>query len=137
MLDVELALAEALVAVGLAPAQAVSELAGVAGDADSYDVVALGRSAGEQGTPVPGLLSAIRERLGEGAAATHLHRGATSQDIVDTAMMLVARRALAPLLADLSDSAAVCAELADRHRTAVMPGRTLLQQGAPISFGLK
>ena len=57
------------------------------------DVAELGRATGEQGTPVPGLLRALRRQLSGGAAA-HLHKGATSQDVLDTAMMLVTRRAL-------------------------------------------
>jgi 3-carboxy-cis,cis-muconate cycloisomerase len=137
MLDFELALARALVRVDLAPESAADALAAVASDTSWLDFDELGRRTAEYGTPVPGLLSALRERLGEGDAASHLHRGATSQDVVDSASMLVARRALAPLLEALERAADSCAELADRHRATVMPGRTLLQQGAPISFGLK
>src|SRR5207248_3264376 len=59
------------------------------------------------------------------------------QDVVDTASMLVAKRALGPVLDDLSRAANACAELADGHRLTLMAGRTLLQQAAPITFGLK
>jgi 3-carboxy-cis,cis-muconate cycloisomerase len=66
-----------------------------------------------------------------------VHFGATSQDAIDTAMMLVARDGLRLILADLSHLATSCAELAERHRGTVMAGRTLLQQARPITFGLK
>jgi 3-carboxy-cis,cis-muconate cycloisomerase len=69
--------------------------------------------------------------------ASHVHRGATSQDVVDTATMLVARRGLEPLLADLRAAGDACALLAERHRRSLMAGRTLLQQALPITFGLK
>jgi 3-carboxy-cis,cis-muconate cycloisomerase len=136
MLDVEVALMRAVAGAGMAPAVAAEELAGAAGDAASFDLEEIGRSAGEKGTPVPGLLSALRARL-SGAAAEHLHRGATSQDVLDTALMLVAARALHPTLRDLEQAAAACASLAERHRRTVAPGRTLLQQAVPITFGLK
>src|ERR1700692_1572927 len=106
MLDVELALVRALVTCGLAPPEAAEELASAC-DASSFDLEQLGRSTGEKGTPVRALLAALRERVGESAAA-HLHRGATSQDIVDTAMMLVAQRALGGLLEDLGHAADTC-----------------------------
>ena len=136
MVDVELALVRALVRAGLAPAQAERDL-GAAFDATALDIDRLGRSTAEKGTPVPELVSALRERLGDSAAATVLHRGATSQDIVDTAIMLVARRALEPLLSDIAAAAELCAGLAERHRTALQAGRTLLQQAVPRTFGLK
>jgi 3-carboxy-cis,cis-muconate cycloisomerase len=135
MLDVELALMRALVDCGLAPPEAARELAAEC-DATRFDLEELGRSTGEKGTPIPGLLAALRGRLGE-AAAAHLHRGATSQDIVDSAIMLVARRALAPLLGDLGRAADACAEIAEHYRASPAPGRTLLQQALPLTFGLK
>lgn len=135
MLDVEVALLRALVRGGLAPAEAADELVAVA-DADTLDLAALGSSTGEQGTPVPGMLAQLREHLSDQTAA-HLHRGATSQDIVDTAMMLVARRALGPIVTDLENAAEAAAALAERHRQTVMVGRTLLQQALPLPFGVK
>ncbi len=66
-----------------------------------------------------------------------MHSGATSQDILDTAAMLVVRRALRPILADLRAAADRCAELAERHAGTVMAGRTLLQQALPVTFGLE
>jgi 3-carboxy-cis,cis-muconate cycloisomerase len=135
MLDVELALTRALAGAGLASPGAPDELARAC-DAASFDLAALGQAAAETGTPVPGLLSALRGRLSDEAAAD-LHKGATSQDIVDTALMLVARRALEPVLDDLLAAADVCAGLAERHRGTLAPGRTLLQHALPLTFGLK
>jgi 3-carboxy-cis,cis-muconate cycloisomerase len=130
MLDFEAALARAV-----APAEAAEAIA-AACVAEEYDVAEIGRSAADKGTPVPGLLAALRAKLPDDAAA-EVHRGATSQDVVDTAAMLVARRALAPLLEDLAAAADACAALAERFRDAPMAGRTLLQQAAPVTFGLK
>jgi 3-carboxy-cis,cis-muconate cycloisomerase len=130
MLDFEAALAGAV-----APADAAQAIAAVC-VADQFDVEEIGRSAADKGTPVPGLLAALRSKLPDDAAA-HVHRGATSQDVVDTAAMLVAKRALGPLLEDLEAAADACAGLAERYRDAPMAGRTLLQQAAPITFGLK
>jgi 3-carboxy-cis,cis-muconate cycloisomerase len=135
MLDVEVALMRALARAGLAPAQAATEVAQAA-DASSFDVAAIGRGTADTGTPVPAMLSALRSRLSDEAAA-HLHQGATSQDVVDTGLMLVAQRALAPLLDDLGAAANACAELAERHRSTLAPGRTLLQQALPLTFGIK
>jgi 3-carboxy-cis,cis-muconate cycloisomerase len=135
MLDFEGALAHGLVAAGLAPAKAAEAIAARC-DAELYDPAEIGRGAGDKGTPVPGLVRAISEGLPEDAAA-HVHRGATSQDVLDTAAMLVARRALEPLLDDLAAAADACAELAQRHRDTPAVGRTLLQQALPLTFGLK
>ncbi|MYU19949.1 3-carboxy-cis,cis-muconate cycloisomerase, partial [Streptomyces sp. SID8361] len=70
-------------------------------------------------------------------AASYVHRGATSQDIVDTAAMLVAARALPLIVADLERTAAELARLAAAHRDTPMPGRTLTQHAVPTTFGLK
>jgi 3-carboxy-cis,cis-muconate cycloisomerase len=135
MLDFEAALAYGLAAAGLAPASAAEAIAAKC-DADLYDVAEIGRGAGQKGTPVPGLVRALVLQLPEDAAA-HVHRGATSQDVLDTAAMLVAKRALGPLLDDLAAAADACAGLAERHRSTPAVGRTLLQQALPLTFGLK
>ena len=137
MVEVEVALLGALADVGLAPPEAAAELAEafVSGRLE-LDLDELGRATGEQGTPVPGLLRALRRQLSDGASA-HLHTGATSQDVIDTAMMLVSRRALEHTIADLGGAADACADLAQRHRGTIDPGRTLLQQALPVTFGLK
>jgi 3-carboxy-cis,cis-muconate cycloisomerase len=135
MLDVEVALMRALAKAGIAPAQAAAEVAQAA-DASTFDLAAIGRGTADKGTPVPAMLGALRSRLSDEAAA-HLHQGATSQDVVDSALMLVAHRALAPLLGDLGGAADACAQLAERHRSTLAPGRTLLQQALPLTFGIK
>jgi 3-carboxy-cis,cis-muconate cycloisomerase len=137
MVEFEVALLDALAELGLAPAEAARELAdAVAAGNLELDLDELGRATGEQGTPVPGLLRMLRRQLPESASA-HLHKGATSQDVIDTAMMLVAGRALDPILADLAAAADACAELVQRHRETLLPGRTLLQQALPVTFGIK
>ena len=137
MVQFEVALLRALAALELAPVEAADELSAVVEQgALSLDVAELGHATGEQGTPVPGLLRALRGQV-SGATAAHLHKGATSQDVVDTAMMLVTRRALDVVLRDLSAGSDACASLVSRYRTAIEPGRTLLQQALPVTFGLK
>jgi 3-carboxy-cis,cis-muconate cycloisomerase len=137
MLEVEAALLRALANLGLAPEEAAREVAAAADRASpDLDMAAIGRATGEQGTPVPGLLRALRSQLSD-TASSYLHTGATSQDVMDTAMMLVTRRALGRIVADLGEAADACADLVGRHRQAIVPGRTLLQQALPVTFGLK
>jgi 3-carboxy-cis,cis-muconate cycloisomerase len=81
------------------------------------------------------LVRHLREAAGD--AGDRVHWGATSQDIMDTAAMLVSKRALRLVIARLDDLAAGLARLAAAHRTTPMAGRTLLQQAVPITFGLK
>lgn len=131
MLDVEVALAHACVAEGLIDAQA-GEAVVAACRPEDFDLAALGGEAARSASPVVALARILRERAGENA-----HHGATSQDVMDTAMMLVARRALHPLLADAAAAAAACAELAEEHRETPIMARTLLAQALPTSFGLK
>jgi len=139
MLDTEAALARALERAGRAPAGAGAAVTAAAADAAAatgpFDGGALGRQAALSGNPVPGLVAALRKAVPPDAADT-VHRGATSQDIIDTAAMLLARRALEPMAADLAAAADGCAGLAAAHRDTVMIGRTLLQQAVPVTFGL-
>src|SRR4051794_5829649 len=128
--DVEAALARAT-----APPAAAQAIA-AACRAERFDVAALGRAAAESATVVVPLVRALRDAVGP-EGAERVHAGATSQDVLDTAMMLVARRALEPLLDDAAGAAAGAAALADEHRDTVMVGRTLLQQALPTTFGLR
>ena len=116
----------------LAAASGVEGLAGSC-DASLYDVEALAREGRAAGNPVEPLVRALRERSGLAEA----HRGATSQDILDTAAMLVARDARTLIVAEVEAASQACAALADRHRSTVMAARTLLQQAVPTTFGLK
>lgn len=139
MLDAEAALARALAALGLAPKAAAEAVTAAAGDPQRYAVRDLALRARSGGNPViplvADLTAAVAER--DPAAAVYVHRGATSQDIWDTAGMLVASRALALLLDDLDRTAAALAGLAAEHRDTPMPGRTLTQHAVPVTFGLK
>jgi 3-carboxy-cis,cis-muconate cycloisomerase len=134
MLDTEAALARALERAGLAPAGA-GEAVTQAANAGTIDAADLGRRAALTGNPVPALVRALTRSV-PAAAAAAVHRGATSQDIIDTAAMLLARRALAAIVADVSAAADAAAGLAAAHRDTVMIGRTLLQQAVPVTFGL-
>jgi 3-carboxy-cis,cis-muconate cycloisomerase len=135
MLDFEAALAAAEARVGLIPQEAAVTIAGCC-QADRFDVDAIGRATVSTGTPIIPLVRALTAAV-PGDAARYVHWGATTQDVVDSAAMLLCRRALDLLVEDLGRVAARCADLADAHRTTVMPGRTLMQQALPISFGLK
>jgi 3-carboxy-cis,cis-muconate cycloisomerase len=135
LLDAEAALARASANAGVIPAGSAAAIAARC-DAGRFDVDALGRASAAAGNPVVPLVRALAEQLPEEAAG-HVHQGATSQDVLDTAATLVAHRALGPLLADLGAAAGACAALAEAHRGTVLAGRTLLQQAVPVTFGLK
>ena len=135
MVEVEIALAGACAAVGVIPDAHARRIEAVAGDL-ALDVGAIGRDAAATGTPVVALIERIRAAVGEDAAAS-VHRGATSQDVVDSATMLVAFRSLALTTADLDAASSAAARLARTHRATPMAGRTLLQQAVPTTFGLK
>jgi 3-carboxy-cis,cis-muconate cycloisomerase len=135
MLDVEAALARAGAVLDLIPAGAAEEIAGAC-RAERFDIAALGRETARHATPVVGLVAALRDAVPAGARP-HVHQAATSQDIVDTALMLIAHRALGPLLDDARGVADAAARLAEDHRDTAMIGRTLLQQALPVTFGLR
>jgi 3-carboxy-cis,cis-muconate cycloisomerase len=134
MLDAEAALARALERAGMAPAGS-GEAVTAAAQAANFDVNALGELAALTGNPVPGLARELARRVPQ-TAVSAVHRGATSQDIIDTAAMLLARRAIGVILADLAQAADAAAGLAAGHRSTIMIGRTLLQQAVPVTFGL-
>jgi 3-carboxy-cis,cis-muconate cycloisomerase len=102
-------------------------LGGAQIDASEIDIAALGREAAEHASPVVPLAQRFSDT----------HAGATSQDILDTAMMLVAKRAMVPLLEDARAAADAAGQLAERFRDTPVMGRTLLQDAVPTSFGLK
>ena len=135
MLQVEAALAEVQAANGIISAAAAEEIAAAA-KPDRFDLAGLGERAAESGNPVVPLVADLRAAVPADVAPA-VHHGATSQDILDTAAMLVASRALRPILADLAAAAEAAAQLAGRHRDTQILGRTLLQQAVPTTFGLK
>jgi 3-carboxy-cis,cis-muconate cycloisomerase len=139
MLDAEAALTCAQAALGLAPPSAAAAVTAAAAHTSRYDARDLALCARSGGNPViplvADLTAAVAER--DPDAAQYVHRGATSQDILDTATMLVAIRALEPVVADLERTAQSLARLAAEHRDTPMPGRTLTQHAVPTTFGLK
>ncbi|MFJ4466262.1 3-carboxy-cis,cis-muconate cycloisomerase [Streptomyces sp. NPDC089424] len=135
LLDAEAALTRAQASLGLAPAGAATAVTGAA-DAARYDVPSLAHRARGAGNPVIPLVADLTEAVGT-EHGPYVHRGATSQDIVDTATMLVAARCLDVILADLARTGSALARLAAAHRDTVMPGRTLTQHAVPTTFGLK
>ncbi len=135
MLDAEKALANAGAAVALVPADAAARIAEVC-RTELYDPARLADAGRAVGNPVEPLVRELRSAAGD-EAADYVHLGATSQDIVDTAAMLVSRRALALVLSELDRLAEGCASLARDHRSTPMAARTLLQQAVPTTFGLK
>ena len=135
MLEAERALAAAGAAVGVVPPEAAAEI-GRACSGEHFDVDSLavdGRASGNAAEP---LVRALADAVGPDASRW-VHRGATSQDVVDTAAMLVARTALAAIVDEADRVAAACATLARAHRSTPMAARTLLQQAVPTTFGLK
>jgi len=134
MLDTEAGLARALERAGLAPAGA-GDAVTAAARAANFDPNELGGLAALTGNPAPGLARALARQVPQ-TAVSAVHRGATSQDIVDTAVMLLAKRAIGVMQADLARASDVAAGLAAAHRATIMIGRTLLQQAVPVTFGL-
>lgn len=136
ILTAEAALARAAAQVGLMPVSHAERIA-EACTAELYDVAEIGRAATKIGNPVEPLVAALTARVAavDSTAAGSVHRGATSQDILDTAAMLVARAAFKKLLAQLASCTERLAALAAAHAYTPQVGRTLLQQAVPVSFG--
>ncbi|MGY4994585.1 3-carboxy-cis,cis-muconate cycloisomerase [Streptomyces sp. 900105245] len=135
LLDAEAALTRAQAALGLAPAEAAAAVTEAA-DPARFDLRSLAARARAGGNPVIPLVADLTRAVGE-PYGPYVHRGATSQDIMDTAAMLVAARTLDPVLADLARTERALARLAATHRDTPMPGRTLTQHAVPTTFGLK
>lgn len=131
MVQVENAWLDALVVSGLAPALSDSDLTGLV---TSDDVDELARLAEATGNPVPALVAMLRARTGIDSA-TWLHRGLTSQDVLDTALMLTLRAVLDRLLDELRSQVIALSILAERHASTPMVGRTLTQHAVPTTFG--
>jgi 3-carboxy-cis,cis-muconate cycloisomerase len=135
MLDFEGALARAETRAGVIPQEAAPAIS-AACDVAQFDVTALLRETATAGTLAIPLAKALTARVG-GEAGRYVHWGATSQDVIDTALMLQMRDGIDVLLRGLLVLGADCAALAQRHRATPMAGRTLLQQALPITFGLR
>ncbi|WP_328420993.1 3-carboxy-cis,cis-muconate cycloisomerase [Streptomyces sp. NBC_00443] len=135
LLDAEAALTRAQAAEGSVPAEAARAVTEAA-EATRFDVRSLAERARGGGNPVIPLVADLTKAVGE-EYGPYVHRGATSQDILDTATMLIAARTLDLVLADLDRTQQALARLAAGHRDTAMPGRTLTQHAVPTTFGLK
>jgi 3-carboxy-cis,cis-muconate cycloisomerase len=135
MLEVEAALARVQGRADVIPAQAGARIAEVAAGLVA-DLPALARGTVHDGVPIIALLAQLRTAVGE-AYGGYVHWGATSQDIVDTAMILLLRRATALFSDRLDGLIRAWAVLAAQHRGTVMAARTRSQQAVPTTFGLK
>ncbi|WP_055494113.1 3-carboxy-cis,cis-muconate cycloisomerase [Streptomyces sp. TP-A0356] len=135
LLDAEAALTRAQASLGLAPAAAATAVTSAA-ESDRFDPRDIAVRARGGGNPVIPLVADLTQAVGA-EYGPYVHQGATSQDILDTATMLVAVRTLDLVLADLERTQRALAQLAGQHRDTVMPGRTLTQHAVPTTFGLK
>jgi 3-carboxy-cis,cis-muconate cycloisomerase len=135
MLDFEAALARAEALAGVIPADAADAIAAKC-NAELVDISRLEEEGAAAGTNAIPLVRTLTELVDESARG-FVHWGTTSQDVVDTALMLQVRDAVDVLVDELSAVGSACLSLAERHRRTPMAGRTLLQQASPITFGLK
>jgi 3-carboxy-cis,cis-muconate cycloisomerase len=138
MCEAETALARACARADLIALPVALEIGAACQDVARIDPAVLGRRAVASGNPVVPLVEEIRARVRDrasDAAADAVHLGATSQDILDTALMLVSKRALGVIVAEVAECGTRIAALAAAHRATPMTGRTLLQPAVPTTFG--
>jgi 3-carboxy-cis,cis-muconate cycloisomerase len=138
MLDFEVALARVEARLGIIPEEAAQKIA-VAAKAHLFDFAVLSHEALRAGTLGIPLVKALTERVHatDPAAASLVHWGATSQDITDTALVLIIKKAQDIFESDLSRLEKTLHGLSDKYSDAAMLGRTLMQPAPPITFGLK
>jgi 3-carboxy-cis,cis-muconate cycloisomerase len=132
--EVEVALARAEARCGVIPAQAALEIAAKSRPGD-FDLELLKRETDNVGYPILPVVHQMAKQCGE--AGRYVHWGATTQDIMDTAVVLQMRAALEIVGRDIEELRRILGDLARRHRTTAMAGRTHLQQALPITFGYK
>lgn len=135
MIEVEIALAQAQAACDVIPRQSADAIRAQL-DGFVMDNEALGAGSESAGVPVPALVAQLRDAVG-GEAARAIHWGATSQDIIDTALILVLRETVAQFETVLDRVISALAGLTREHAETVMLARTRMQQAAPTTFGLK
>lgn len=135
MLRAEAALARAEARLGIVP-QAAADAIAAAAEVDRLDLSALAAATRNTGYPVVGLVRQLSALAGP-EAGRWTHWGATTQDILDTALVLALREGLALIGRDLDAVIAALAARAREHRDTVMAGRTHLQHALPVTFGLK
>ncbi|MEU6063952.1 lyase family protein [Streptomyces sp. NPDC047082] len=138
MLDAEAALARAQARLGAVPPSAAALITSTA-RAERFDLREVAVRARAAANPVVALVGMLAEAVGreDPEAAHYVHQGSTSQDVLDTALMLVAARTVDLVLADLDRVAAALARLAETHRDTPTAARTLGQHAVPTTFGLK
>jgi 3-carboxy-cis,cis-muconate cycloisomerase len=138
MLDFESALARAEAGVGIMPKSAADGIAAAA-HANEFDVDGLSLAMFRAGTPGIPLVKALTEkvRARHPEAAGWVHWGATSQDVADTALILLLKRAQTIMAGDLERLEKALIKLSRQHKATVMLGRTLMQAAPPVTFGLK
>jgi 3-carboxy-cis,cis-muconate cycloisomerase len=138
MLRFEAALARAQAAEGLIPESAAHSIVGSC-KVELFDVPKIVRESGRAGSVAIPLVKALREAVGlfNAEAAPFVHFGSTSQDVIDSAMALVTREAIALVETDLAKAADALLRLAMKHAETPMLARTLMQPASVISFGFK
>jgi 3-carboxy-cis,cis-muconate cycloisomerase len=133
MAEVENAWLGVLVGAGVAPTDARADLTSLV---SATDVETIAGGAEADGNPVIGLVALLRQRVG-GQVAQWLHRGLTSQDVIDTAMMLCLRAALSHIRSEIDSQVSSLAALTEGHQRDPMLARTLTQPALPSTVGLK
>ena len=138
MLDFEAALARAEAQVGLIPAAAVAPIAGAC-RAEAYDVAALATAIATAGNSAIPLVKALGRQIAavDAEAERYVHLGATSQDAMDSGLVLQLRAAVALFEAELAQLAEDLAAQAERHAATPLAGRTWLQHATPVTLGMK
>jgi 3-carboxy-cis,cis-muconate cycloisomerase len=138
MLRFEAALARAQASVGLIPEAAAQSIIGTC-QIERFDVAKIVRDSGPAGSVAIPLVKSLRETVGlaDAQAASFVHFGSTSQDVIDSALALVTRDALRLIEADVNKAVAALLTLAQRHAADPLLARTLMQPASVTSFGLK
>ncbi|GAA4052144.1 3-carboxy-cis,cis-muconate cycloisomerase [Arthrobacter methylotrophus] len=138
ILDVEVAWASVLDEAGLVPAGSAAVVAQAADDG-AFDVASIAERAQGGANPVIPLLADLRLRVKEldASAMAAVHTSLTSQDVLDSALMLLARRVVSALLVEVRSTTTALAALAEEHAETLCVGRSLTQHALPYTFGLK
>lgn len=138
MLEFEVALAKVEARLKIIPESAATAIASAASP-NAFDLSALSQEASRSGTLVVPFSKALAEIVGKQHpdAAGFVHWGATSQDVSDTTLVLLLKRAIQVIVADLNRIESALRTLSEKHRNSIMLGRTLMQPATPITFGLK
>jgi 3-carboxy-cis,cis-muconate cycloisomerase len=138
MLDFEAALARAEASAGVIPASAASAIAAKC-RAKLFDIEKLSEAAGLAGNVAIPLVKQLRDLVAADKKdeAGYVHSGATSQDAIDTGLMLQLREALKLIAGDVDQFCGALAEMADQHRATAIVGRTWMRHAVPTTLGMK